>query len=846
MIITRAPRISRNGSRSQTLTWPSAAILACIALTGCAGHSVSSLPNVSGPDKATKSLMTLTLTRPAATVASNSNVRRAMQIPNDAQSVDMRVYSGTSVSNNALNSTCVPVSPSQTSITLSLGVQQGTDTLTVTSYSGPCSPVTGGQGSAGGGTALTQFLGVGSVSPSSTSINAVFNAGNPIVLGEILPQLADIAIPVSWGASLGPVATYGSGKLNAFAIANATSPSPTLYVGGGYGTADNVGTEAGAFRSSDGGTSWSGINSGLDDPTVNFFWVDPTNNSVLLAATQFGGIFRSTNGGDSWSNVGRAAGATKIIQVGSTLYATAASGVQASADNGQTWSLRWPTPSPAITIAGTGSTIYIGLQSGALMVSTAGAVPVTSYTFAGLGSASSEVHDIVVDPASPSAVYVSLVGIVNGIFSDGLYASTDSGSTFTFVSLPASIRGAQALAFSPTVPHLLYVLGTGLATYLNGATTLIIGGYGDGRTITPIAGSPEKLYSASDQGLAISQVGATSYAGTTLLTGGLKNFIVRSIAMSGSQLMATMQDWSTAVSTDNAKTWTFSMALSANDPENGQVYINPFAPAFCYDLNGALSVSTDGCVTFNTVAVGAKIGSTSEFAASPLAPTIYVVTNKGILVAADGKTFVPVTWPVPSPVDIAIDPSNAKNIFVSSAQPTSPSPGSIYASHDGGGTWSQSSIVGTSGLTYPGEPAVVAVDPADSNVVVAATTSQVYRSLNGGASFAAISTNYLSASDQKHHVKRVSDYRSAEDANTNSVGANVASHVAFNRSGKVPLLAYVNLSGIFLSSDLGLHFHIATANAVSHSFEQPIWLNGRLCVATDGEGVICTVSNIQP
>ena len=491
--------------------------------------------------------------------------------------------------------------------------------------------------------------------------------------------------------------------------------------------------------------------------------------------------------------------------------------------------------------------VYIGLQNGSLLVSNGGASPASIYAFSGLGSLTPQVHDIVVDPTTPTAVYVSLQGFVNGIFSDGLYASVDGGRTFNLVTLPVDIRGAQAIAMSPSTPHLLYVLGTRLYTTVDGGATFSpYGYYGDGRSITPIAGTPDALYVAGDQGLYAQKGGAYGSIGATntALSSGFKNFIVQSLAMSGSQIMATMQDYSTAVSTNGGNTWTFPAVLQQNDSENGQVFINPLSPNFCYDVNAALSISSDGCATFNTVQVGSKVQSTSEFAASPNAPTIYVVTNNGILVANDGKTFTPVTWPVPNPVDIAIDPSNAKNIFVSSALASSPAPGSIYVSHDGGATWSQSGISGTSGQSFPGEPADVAVDPANSNVVLAATDSQVYRSLNGGASFTAIGTNYIGASDRTRFIATRDYQRSLLDAN--SLGANQGSHLAFNSTGKVPLVVYANLSGMYISSDLGSHFHSITANAVSHSFWQPQWLNGKLCIATHGEGVICTTSSIQP
>jgi hypothetical protein len=56
----------------------------------------------------------------------------------------------------------------------------------------------------------------------------------------------------------------------------------------------------GVFRSTDNGTSWTAVDSGLTNNVVTSFAV---YGSELFAGTFSGGIFLSTNNGTSWSNV---------------------------------------------------------------------------------------------------------------------------------------------------------------------------------------------------------------------------------------------------------------------------------------------------------------------------------------------------------------------------------------------------------------------------------------------------------------------------------------------------------------------------------------------------------------
>ncbi|MDN5273936.1 hypothetical protein QTO31_18365 [Chloroflexus sp. MS-CIW-1] len=92
-------------------------------------------------------------------------------------------------------------------------------------------------------------------------------------------------IPVSAGfnawSSIGPE----GGWIYALAI-DPTTPS-TLYAGA-YG--------GGVFKSTNGGATWSAVNTGLSNKEVWALAIDPINTNTIYVAT-YGGVFKSANGG---------------------------------------------------------------------------------------------------------------------------------------------------------------------------------------------------------------------------------------------------------------------------------------------------------------------------------------------------------------------------------------------------------------------------------------------------------------------------------------------------------------------------------------------------------------------
>jgi hypothetical protein len=95
-------------------------------------------------------------------------------------------------------------------------------------------------------------------------------------------------------------------------------------------------TDGGVFRSTNNGSNWTAVSSGLTDTLVYALAVSGSN---LFAATAFGGVFLSTNNGANWSVTGLKDTLLWSLAVFDTnLFAgTLGRGICLSTDNGRHW-----------------------------------------------------------------------------------------------------------------------------------------------------------------------------------------------------------------------------------------------------------------------------------------------------------------------------------------------------------------------------------------------------------------------------------------------------------------------------------------------------------------------------
>ncbi|HET8675215.1 MAG TPA: hypothetical protein VFO63_05470, partial [Blastocatellia bacterium] len=98
------------------------------------------------------------------------------------------------------------------------------------------------------------------------------------------------------------------------------------------------------FKSTDGGVSWTAINTGITARVITVLAIDPVSPEIIYAGSDRG-IFKSTDGGNSWTvpNGDITRFAVNDIAIDpvtpSTLYATTnGGGAYKSTDSGSTWS----------------------------------------------------------------------------------------------------------------------------------------------------------------------------------------------------------------------------------------------------------------------------------------------------------------------------------------------------------------------------------------------------------------------------------------------------------------------------------------------------------------------------
>ncbi len=169
------------------------------------------------------------------------------------------------------------------------------------------------------------------------------------------------------GTSWTPV---NSGLTNAFVLSLAVSGT-NLFAGTVYG--------AGVFLSTDNGTSWTPVDSGLTNTYVLSLAVSGTN---LFAGTFYGsGVFLSTNNGTIWTPVDSGLTNTNILSLDvseTNLFAGTGAGIFLSTNNGTIWTPvdSGLTNTNVYSFAASGTNLVAGTDGGVFLSTNTG----TSWT----------------------------------------------------------------------------------------------------------------------------------------------------------------------------------------------------------------------------------------------------------------------------------------------------------------------------------------------------------------------------------------------------------------------------------------------------------------------------------
>ena len=487
-------------------------------------------------------------------------------------------------------------------------------------------------------------------------------------------------------------------------------PTNTNIVYAGTGEATYSGASyygRGLLKSTDAGTTWTNITSGL--PASTYFSrlkIRPGNGAQLLAALGNSGLYRSSNSGTSWTQIlsGRVDDVI-FTPSGDTAFAVGGTnGLRRSIDGGVNFSAFGTG-----LATGTRTHFDLCLTNTSYMYAAVYSSTVNLYKSTNYGAnwtqltTTSEFQDqggqawydlyIRVNPKNPNKVYVGTIDV---------FRSTD-GTNFTNITNGYSGGSVHVdqhyLFFHPTVENTFFVCNDG----------------GIWRTT-----NNGDAFTNLNQNLTLTQfyrITASPFTPSRILGGTQDN---------GTQQTYSSLNWAAAFGGDG-----------------GEVCFNPFDSNFILgeSQNGGLVRTTNGGSSWQNATTGINTGESVAWVAPILAHpttsgTFYVARQRVYRSTNNGGSWTAISANVNSTSavrEMAISKSDPSIMFATSGT-------QVFKSIDAGLTWANV----TSGL--PNKTITsVSVYPTDPSQVFLTFsgfgTSKVYKSTNGGTNWVSISGN---------------------------------------------------------------------------------------------------------
>ncbi len=223
--------------------------------------------------------------------------------------------------------------------------------------------------------------------------------------------------------------------------------SNKIYIGTGDRDADDA-RGMGVWKTMDGGQTWSQISNGMGDIKVSKLLVHFQDTNLLLAATERG-AYRSTNGGSTWTSVGPVSVFCKDMVIkpndSNVVYLAGAGVVYKSLDFGRTWSALTNgigvhqhiriAVTPAnnnylyVVAANVSSfdALYRSTDGGATFTRMSTSPNILDWSSNGSGTGGQSWYDldIAADPEFPNIIYVGGINV---------WKSSNGGSTWNIVA----------------------------------------------------------------------------------------------------------------------------------------------------------------------------------------------------------------------------------------------------------------------------------------------------------------------------------------------------------------------------------------------------------------------------
>jgi len=515
------------------------------------------------------------------------------------------------------------------------------------------------------------------------------------------------------------------------AIAVDPHDAQTIFLGG---------DASGVRKSIDSGTTWSAINTGLTNLSVQTIAFDASGPSTIYAGTA-GGLFKSNDAGVTWQNL--ATGSVTVVAAdpnkSGVLYASifnnlANGSIRKSIDGGATWTTILPTTAAIfnITIDPTNPDIlYAPTVGHGAFKSTDGGQHWSSMS----ALTPQAIWRIALDPANSQVLYA-------GTNQDGIWKSTDAGNTWQLAGSPGSFP-VISLIVDPSGTHTIYAgtNGGGVWTSSDGGASWQPTGISSGMVCSLALDSEGALYAGTNA--AGAQISRNRGASWTVLHTGIDaankfGYGIWIDPGNGRKMFVSSEFGYGAVwSQDGGASWSIagqgftaygSRGIAFDPSDSRLIYAggmvgNPFFK------------STDGGQTWSVRRFGTAAVYVIAVAVDPLSPNIiYAGTqNEGVFKSTDhGDAWKPAGTGLSGAITfLTPDPSKSGRLFASTAT-------AFYLSEDGGQSW-------TNVMNVPAW--TVAIDPnSPLTVYAAARTQGVFRSPDGGHTWQSINNGITSLS----------------------------------------------------------------------------------------------------
>ena len=508
---------------------------------------------------------------------------------------------------------------------------------------------------------------------------------------------------------------------------------------------------SGVFKSTDGGASWTTINSGLANSMVYSLAISPSDNAMVYAGTR-NGVFKTVDGGRHWIaasyGLPKAIGRTLIEMLAidptnpKIVYAGTFEKVYKTINGAASWSaiMSHPMVTQTSRFAALAvdpshpATVYVAASDRGLFKSGDGGrnwkVITTGADF--------DVEDVLVDPSNSAVIYVSDRG-------GKILRSADSGRNWIHADagLPAGYTGSLTLAGNPKDSRTLYAAsseGRFFRSSSSGEVWTRLGARISNANTKVLVADPvhaDTLYAGTGGGILKTVDGGMSWRSTN---SGITNSNISAIAVAPSEsgvLYVGAYGGGIAKSRDGGASWVpVNTGLSSDDI--GALAIDPTDPARVFaGAYGGIFRSTNGGASWSEVKAMPSMAICSLVMDRSNPAVLYATTT------GDGKAFKSTnggdTWdeihfgfPRTGGCGLIVDPADPTILYASAyAKPTP----EMRKSIDAGKTWHPDAAdYRIFGRVWQ-ESAVLTIDPADSNTLHTASFAGIYKSTNRGATW---------------------------------------------------------------------------------------------------------------